>query len=73
MAGNSRLMTTAQRDIIFALVRIRHECGFTAADVAERMCVERSTVTHFECAYKSPTLSTMLRYADAVGATFSVL
>lgn len=50
------------------LVRMRHEHGLRQEDVAERMGVSQPTVASFEHYDANPTLSTIRRYAHAVGA-----
>ncbi|GEL93890.1 helix-turn-helix domain-containing protein [Cellulomonas composti] len=50
------------------LVRLRREHGLSQAVVAERMGVSQPTVAGFERDDANPTLSTLRRYALAVGA-----
>lgn len=50
------------------LVALRREHGLTQAEIAERMGVSQPTVAGFERYDANPTLSTLRRYALAVGA-----
>lgn len=50
------------------LVRFRRAHNLTQRDVAERMGVSQPTVAAFEHYDSNPTLSTIQRYAMAVGA-----
>jgi transcriptional regulator with XRE-family HTH domain len=51
------------------LVKLRKKHRLTQAEVAERMGVSQPTVAGFERYDANPTLSTVRRYALAVGAT----
>lgn len=50
------------------LVGIREKYGLTQADVAARMGTTQSSVSNIERQAGDPRVSTLLRYADAVGA-----
>lgn len=50
------------------LVAARRRAGLTQAEVADRMGVTQSTVSGFETEGADPRLSTLQRYARAVGA-----
>lgn len=50
------------------LVALRREAGLTQGDVAERMGVSQQAVSKFERYDSDPKLSTVRRYANAVGA-----
>ena len=54
--------------LLKSLVQLRQKHGLTQADVAERMNVSQPTVAAFERYDANPTLSTIRRYAMAVGA-----
>ncbi|WP_373202654.1 helix-turn-helix transcriptional regulator [Mycobacterium marinum] len=56
------------RELIAALINIRQSRGLTQSNVAHRMHVCVSTVGHFEAGTHTPNLSTVMRYAKAVGA-----
>lgn len=61
------------QEIVTALIRIRYANHLTQSDVASRMCVSTPAIAHFERQRRCPNLSTVLRYADAVGATLTVV
>lgn len=54
--------------LIETLVRLREELKLTQTDVARRMETTQSSVSSFERSGGDPRLSTILRYADALGA-----
>lgn len=54
--------------LIDGLVLVREKHSLTQAEVAERMDTTQSSVSSFERQGGDPKLSTLLRYADAVGA-----
>lgn len=55
-------------DTVEKLFRARRDCGLTQAEVAERMETTQSAVSNFERIGGDPKLSTILRYAHAIGA-----
>ncbi|TGB37897.1 helix-turn-helix domain-containing protein [Mycolicibacterium peregrinum] len=59
-------------DLVAQLVAIRKAKGLKQATVARRMGVTAPAITHFERGYRTPMLSTTLRYAAAIGARLSV-
>jgi transcriptional regulator with XRE-family HTH domain len=59
--------------LIDALVTLRARQGLTQADVAEEMETTQSAVSKFERAGGDPHISTIQRYARAVGACVKVL
>lgn len=50
------------------LAKLRHQAGLTAQEVAARMQVVPSSVSHFERDLTDPRMSTVRRYCDAIGA-----
>lgn len=58
------------------LLRARQRAGMTQADVAERMGVAQATVARLESSAGSrkhaPSISTLRRYADAVGCVLLI-
>lgn len=54
------------------LVARRKELGLTQGDVARRMHVGQPSVCMFEKGHMEPRLSTLMRYAQAVGASVSL-
>ncbi len=60
-------------DIVTELIKIRHQRGMRQRDVAEKAGVCPSTIGHLEARKRAPRLSAIVRYADAVGATVTVV
>jgi transcriptional regulator with XRE-family HTH domain len=60
--------TAGDMDLIERLVQIRRDQGLTQRDVAERMGRSQPNVSAFERTGGDPHLSTIRRYAVAVGA-----
>ena len=50
------------------LIAARARAGMTQAEVAQRMDTTQSTVARMESGRRLPTLRTVQRYAEAVGA-----
>jgi transcriptional regulator with XRE-family HTH domain len=61
--------TDRDMDLIERLVQVRHDRGLTQRDVAERMGRSQPNVSAFERTGGDPHLSTIRRYAAAVGAS----
>ena len=61
-----------RHSVIDTLIRQRKTLGLSQAEVAKRMGVGQSTVAGFEKEMSDPRLSTLQRYARAVGASLSV-
>jgi transcriptional regulator with XRE-family HTH domain len=62
----------SRHKLIDSLVRLRVALGFSQSDVARRMGVKQPTVSGFENESSDPKVSTVQRYARAVGARVSV-
>lgn len=60
--------TAADMDLLERLVQVRRDQGLTQRDVAERMGRSQPNVSAFERIGGDPHLSTLRRYAAAVGA-----
>ncbi|MBS9534979.1 helix-turn-helix transcriptional regulator [Mycobacterium sp. M1] len=58
----------SENHLIRQLVGVRQRRGIKPADVARKMGVDRSAVTRFESGGTNPTIATINRYAEAVGA-----
>ena len=58
----------ARHQLLDALVAERRACSLTQKEVARRMGVKQPTVSGFETEDSDPRLSTLQRYARAVGA-----
>lgn len=64
----ARADVAAYASLIESLVELRHRRGMTQHDVAERMGTTQSVVSHFERLGGDARISTVQRYARAVGA-----
>lgn len=64
----ARALVRSERALLSDLVEIRKAHNLTQAVVAERMGVSQSAVAQMERYDANPTLSTLTRYALAVGA-----
>ena len=58
--------------MMFGLVELRGQRGLSQADVAELLGVTQQAVSKFEQMDADPKLSTVRKYALAVGAQFSI-
>lgn len=58
--------------ILDALVAMRKTAGVTQEQMAERMSISQPTVSEFESEQSDPKLSTLQRYARALGARIDV-
>jgi transcriptional regulator with XRE-family HTH domain len=65
-----RAITLEENDARFIqeLIALRRRLGLTQQDVADRLGVAQSTIAAFERYDNDPKLSTVRRYAHAVGA-----
>lgn len=61
-------LAQADDELRWALIQSRREAGLSQRDVAEIMGVRQPTVATFESQDNDPRLSTLRRYALAVGA-----
>lgn len=61
-------LAKADYRLLIGLVRARKERGMTQQDVADKLGVSQPTVADFEREDSDPKLSTIRRYAHAVGA-----
>lgn len=64
----AKVLAREHRELKARLVRVRRKAGLSQEDVAERMSVSQQTVSKFERYDSDPKLSTLRRYANAVGA-----
>lgn len=67
-AAHVRANQDALRELIVQIAVIRETKGYTLDDIAAKMGVDKSAVSRLECGRTNPTLQTIGRYADAVGA-----
>lgn len=56
------------QELVAELVQTRQRRGLTQKDVAEMMKVKQPSVSQFESGKMEPKMSTVERYAKAVGA-----
>ncbi|WP_131809527.1 helix-turn-helix domain-containing protein [Mycolicibacter sinensis] len=61
-------LARSENHLIRELIAVRQRRGLKPADVARAMGVDRSAVTRFESGGTNPTMATINRYAEAVGA-----
>lgn len=61
-------LARSENHLIRELIAARHRRGLKPAEVARRMGVDRSVVARFESGGTNPTMATVNRYAEAVGA-----
>ncbi|WP_341513632.1 helix-turn-helix transcriptional regulator [Rhodococcus qingshengii] len=64
-------LAESELELIELLVAAREAKGWKPADLARELGVDRSTVTRFESGGTNPTMATINRYAEAVGAMIS--
>lgn len=62
-------LTANDYDMLAGLVKIREAKGLTRAEVADRMGTTPHAVGELESASADPRLSTLRRYAIAIGAS----
>jgi DNA-binding XRE family transcriptional regulator len=67
----SELVNQTQ-DMLDDLLELRKRKGMTQQDIAETIGVTRTAVTAFERYASDPKLSTLIRYAMAVGARLNI-
>lgn len=58
--------------LLFGLIEVRGQRGLSQADVADVLGVSQQAVSKFEQMDSDPRLSTVRKYALAVGAQFSI-
>jgi len=64
--------TTVARTLLASLIEARKKAGFSQAEVARRMGVSQPVIVRLESGTHSPTLSTLARYAAAIGVKLDV-
>ena len=67
----ARRLVEADRDLLEDLIRVRESSGLSQTDIADLMGVSPSAVSRIESGARDPHLSTLRRYAYAVGAQVS--
>ncbi|WP_405177853.1 helix-turn-helix domain-containing protein [Nocardia sp. NBC_01377] len=61
-------LAKSEYELIRQLVARRSAAGIKPAELARRMGVDRSTISRFEAGGTNPTMATLNRYAEAIGA-----
>lgn len=61
-------LARSENHLIRELIAARQQRGLKPAELARKMGVDRSVVTRFEAGGTNPTMATINRYAEAVGA-----
>lgn len=64
--------STTSYDFMFSLVQARKDSGLKQADVAEGMGITQQAVSRIEAMDGDPALSTLRRYATAIGVTLEL-
>lgn len=64
----AKLLATNDYKLLADLVQVRRDSGLTQHDVAERLGISQQAVSKLENYSSDPRLSTLRRYAHAVGA-----
>ena len=65
---HARSLVAADRALVRDLVTVRERGGMTQADVARAMGTDQASVSRFESGHSDAHLSTVRRYAKAVGS-----
>ena len=65
---HARSLVAADLALVRDLVTVRERSGMTQADVARAMGTDQASVSRFESGHSDAHLSTVRRYAKAVGA-----
>ncbi|MBN1418463.1 MAG: helix-turn-helix transcriptional regulator [Planctomycetes bacterium] len=60
------------RTLLESLIEARRKAGLSQAEVARRMRVPQPAIVRLEAGTHSPTLSTLARYASAIGVALDV-
>lgn len=63
----------AARELIDDLVELRHTRGITQTQVATRMRTSASNVSSYENHRRTPGITVLLKYADAIGADITFI
>jgi len=59
---------SADNDMRWALIQARRDAGLSQRELADYLGVKQATISRFESPENDPRLSTIRRYATAVGA-----
>jgi transcriptional regulator with XRE-family HTH domain len=64
---------TRQAELLLrSLIQARERAGISQAEVARRMGVPQPAIVRLEAGTHSPTLSTLARYASAIGVQLDI-
>lgn len=69
---NAYDLARSQRIMLGDLIELREASGKTQTEIADQLGRNRSTVCRFESMESDPRLSTVFRYAHAVGAMIEI-
>jgi len=58
--------------LLRSLIEAREKAGLSQSEVARRMGVPQPAIVRFEAGTHSPTLTTLSRYASAIGVDIGV-
>lgn len=65
----ARTLVESDRDLVRDLVLAREDAGLSQSEVGERMGISQSAVARIESGRRDLRMSTLRRYANAVGAS----
>lgn len=68
----SQKLASARIEMLSELVRLRRARGMKQKDIAEILEISQQAVSKLEDYDSNPTLETLERYANAVGAVFEI-
>lgn len=68
----SKYLSGAHRTMLDELGQLRVTRGMTQADVAEIMGISQQSISKIESYDSNPTLDTLQRYANAIGAMIEI-
>lgn len=66
--ARAEYLASQEQELISALIAVRKEKNLTQKEVAQRLGISPQAVSKFEAQVSSPSLSTVMDYAHAVGA-----
>jgi DNA-binding XRE family transcriptional regulator len=72
LPGFREIAARGRQETIAGLVARRRETGLSQTEVAARMGTSQSTVARLEAGEVDPRLSTLQRYAEALGAGLDI-
>ena len=65
-------LAQAERGLVEELIELRKQADLSATEVAKRINRHKSSISKFEARKTDPQMSTVLRYAHAIGAMVEI-